>query len=919
MSKPSTGASKSAGASKSNPALPNKTHKDGTDTAKGRAQKAGKDMAKMALAAAAPARGGHAGPVRAAAGSTAVRHPRQLGSAAAYQVDTLVTWCATSPQHKCVPLMLQATSALAGMAMAEEADAQLMVERGILPVLMTMMKHGIGAPPPTLLPEEVAQQAKLAAKEKGRKRSGREENLPVSKDPRMAGPTVSASGIPWRSGCGDAAITALWALIQQPSTVNQVAQIGAIQPLCALCLQATEAQALRQTTAALRDVAMLDTNRNLVLEHGGLEALALCLDKCNDKLLGHLEREVPTLRKHVAQALQNLSLSYNVRKKFIENGLVQRIMDVCLIADMDKKLTTPNHVLGYFVAALANVSHLPEARPKLLELGVAAFLSKMLDLCKNGLVTLHVCIAMRNLALRKASPDFQRWLTDKDERNQLDFGAENALKYLIDVCARQLPPNNDNKVLEHVLNALIALLWNSPKNRFRMSNKEVIDLQVLTKLAGAGKELNAAIRQRLAILLADLAQLPSVQTRLAELGLLTTIFDWLFLPPNEAVTRYCAGGAVMNMVASEANSLKFGKAVMVSDPSKSLIAALAPVLNERPILDSLLMNVSGMLANLSYKNDNNRSKVMQVGAIQSLIAYIAEEDSSGGSQSDGSLRRNIMIGALLQNLTAGAAFRAKIVGFGGVKVLMQIVTSGKNKDMVRYALGALRNLANDTPIQRQLVDEGLLDACMYISTHYGEGDLFDDSSTPVEHAASIIRNLCGNDQIRNVVRKNNALQHLAKQVDPASKNICEDYVRLKPDLNPSEVMVAYLARNGEVCKELCGSTDSAEPAFPPECAHLQHEIGAKVAFAVILEMMQNLWLQHEAPRPDLSELLKAMEEEKAKEEAKRAGKNKDTPGDEEEDQDDVVPLVDTPVDSPKESPRQGNGVETETETLEKMG
>jgi len=30
------------------------------------------------------------------------------------------------------------------------------------------------------------------------------------------------------------------------------------------------------------------------------------------------------------------------------------------------------------------------------------------------------------------------------------------------------------------------------------------------------------------------------------------------------------------MVASEANSLKFGKAVMVSDPSKSLIAALAP-------------------------------------------------------------------------------------------------------------------------------------------------------------------------------------------------------------------------------------------------------------------------------------------------------------------------------------------------------
>jgi hypothetical protein len=30
---------------------------------------------------------------------------------------------------------------------------------------------------------------------------------------------------------------------------------------------------------------------------------------------------------------------------------------------------------------------------------------------------------------------------------------------------------------------------------------------------------------------------------------------------------------------------------------------------------------------------------------------------------------------------------------------MQIASSGKNKDMVRYALGALRNLANDTAVQ----------------------------------------------------------------------------------------------------------------------------------------------------------------------------------------------------------------------------
>ena len=62
---------------------------------------------------------------------------------------------------------------------------------------------------------------------------------------------------------------------------------------------------------------------------------------------------MPTLRKHVAQALQNLTLSYKVRKHFIENGLVQRLMALCLLQDMDKKLTTPNHVLGYRCDALA--------------------------------------------------------------------------------------------------------------------------------------------------------------------------------------------------------------------------------------------------------------------------------------------------------------------------------------------------------------------------------------------------------------------------------------------------------------------------------------------------------------------------------------------------------------------------------------
>ena len=205
-----------------------------------------RDLAKMALAAAMS---------RPPVEDMLVRFAQRLG-ARQYDIrgnsallrplimDTLVTWCATAPQHKCVPLMMQSTSALAGMAMADNADAQLMVERGILPVLVSMMEHGIGAPPPKPSKEELERKAKLEAKAKAAAKVAKEGKPPVSKDPRMRGPIISASGIPWRSGCGDAAITAVWALIQTPSTVEQVAKIGAIKPLCALCLQSTEAQAL---------------------------------------------------------------------------------------------------------------------------------------------------------------------------------------------------------------------------------------------------------------------------------------------------------------------------------------------------------------------------------------------------------------------------------------------------------------------------------------------------------------------------------------------------------------------------------------------------------------------------------------------------------------------------------------------------
>lgn len=65
------------------------------------------------------------------------------------------------------------------------------------------------------------------------------------------------------------------------------------------------------------------------------------------------------------------------------------------------------------------------------------------------------------------------------------------------------------------------------------------------------------------------------------------------------------------------------------------------------------MNVAGLLANLSFRNDNNRAKVMQAGAVQTLIGYVSNQDAERAVQSEGALRRNIMIGALLQNLTAG--------------------------------------------------------------------------------------------------------------------------------------------------------------------------------------------------------------------------------------------------------------------------
>ena len=65
--------------------------------------------------------------------------------------------------------------------------------------------------------------------------------------------------------------------------------------------------------------------------------------------------------------------------------------------------------------------------------------------------------------------------------------------------------------------------------------------------------------------------------------------------------------------------------------------------------------------------------------------------------------------------------------------------------------------------------------------------------------------------------------------------------------------------SGDVVKELCGSTDDAEPEFPAGCEHLQGDVGARVAWTLLMEMVNQLWFEFEAPRPDLAEILAILE------------------------------------------------------------
>jgi hypothetical protein len=196
----------------------------------------------------------------------------------------------------------------------------------------------------------------------------------------------------------------------------------------------------------------------------------------------------------------------------------------------------------------------------------------------------------------------------------------------------------------------------------------------------------------------------------------------------------------------------------------------------------------------------------------------------------------------------------KIVGMGVIPLLLKIVNGGRNKNMMRYALGALRNLAMESTVQKLMVKEGVLDALVNVWELFGDDDTFADGSMPQEHAACVLRNLCIDDDVRHTVRKSNKLQSLSRIADPASPPILEEYVTVKPDLTPHEVMSYSLCRGGGVVKQRFGTTDDEFNAFPVgkyqgalNCDHLENDESAQHAWECLLDVMNELYLTFEAP------------------------------------------------------------------------
>eukprot|EP00960_Hanusia_phi_P013939 409082-Hanusia_phi.AAC.3 len=591
----------------------------------------------------------------------------------------MISWLAASPQHGNFRLMMQVGSAIAGLAADNAKDAQLMIEEGLMPVLIKMMHLSL-----------------------------RIERLGTP-NPSHSHFSLSAS---WRECSATAAAAALAALIQNRSTAEAVVKAGGLSPMIKLCRVANTEVQLRHATSAMREFCDTDEKRDLLLNEGGLESMLQALEKCD--MLKMDERGEIMIRMNILSCLQSMSLSSTVRGQIWDSGIMRKIIGLSGQVELGKR--SSNAITACTIAIISNCAFTPQNRRQIFDLGVVKFLTRIVEANKNSLVVFHACIAIRNLALRKATSDFKTWLSDDDDFAQSDFGDSNCLKHLMVLLKQFSPPNNDDIVLEQLLNALIVLVWNNSKNRSRMANKEVIDLQHLTRLAAGGSRVNTYVRQRLAILIADLAQVPSIQAYFAECGLLEHVFQWLFLPRTEAVTRYCAAGAIMNMVANEAVSSRFGKALF-AETKKSFLSSLAPL------------------------NDGNRAKVWQTGAVTRLIEILRDTEMKQEAISFGVKRSDIMICALLQNVTASVTLRRQVADSGGLQLLLNIAKKGRDMNMIRYALGALRNIALEPGLQQILIETGFLDVCQVVSTEYSDKAGFDNGGSPQEYAAAVLRNL----------------------------------------------------------------------------------------------------------------------------------------------------------------------------------
>ena len=79
-------------------------------------------------------------------------------------------------------------------------------------------------------------------------------------------------------------------------------------------------------------------------------------------------------------------------------------------------------VIACCIAVIANLAFEPKNGRRMIDMGVPKFLVKMLDLCRSGAVVTHICICIRNMAMRRSTPDWQEWVGSKDEKHQSIFG-----------------------------------------------------------------------------------------------------------------------------------------------------------------------------------------------------------------------------------------------------------------------------------------------------------------------------------------------------------------------------------------------------------------------------------------------------------------------------------------------------------------